>query len=82
MSGKMTREAALQELGQMLEVSPSQLAENLTPQDLETWDSLGHLNIIAFLDSAFGIDLSTEESQTITSLGSILDLIGEKSGFA
>ena len=53
--------------------------ENITPEalriDIETWDSLGTLTLMAGLDADFGILLTDEELQSLKSVNDILDVM-------
>lgn len=77
----MTRTAALERIGQMLEIPPSDLREDLTPSEVSTWDSFGHINIVAFLDNEFGVQLTVSEMASVVSLKSILDIIESRGAF-
>ena len=43
-----------------LEISEEQL-ENLVYQKIESWDSVGHMNLIAALEEAFDIMMDTDD---------------------
>lgn len=43
-----------------LEISEDQLAE-LKYQDIEAWDSVGHMSLIAALEDAFDIMMDTDD---------------------
>ena len=77
----MIRRAALEKIAQMLEIPDKELHENLTPTDVATWDSLGQINILAFLDREFDIQLTEAEMARITTLGSVLDIVEGKGKF-
>lgn len=42
------------------EVSPEE-AENLKYQEIEAWDSVGHMGLIAALEEAFEIEMETDD---------------------
>lgn len=44
-----------------LSLSEDQLNENLKYQDIEAWDSVGHMNLIAELEDAFDIMMDTDD---------------------
>lgn len=44
-----------------LSLSEDQLNENLKYQDIEAWDSVGHMNLIAELEDAFDIMIDTDD---------------------
>lgn len=77
----MTRIAALERIGQMLEIPPEDLRESLTPGEVRTWDSFGHINIVAFLDNEFGVQLTVSEMASVVSLKSILDIVESRGAF-
>ena len=59
-------------------VPPNTLNLNITYQDLETWDSLAHLNLFLSLEEEFQINFSTGEITQLFSLKDILNNILEK----
>ena len=44
-----------------LSVTPDQLGEKLAYNQLLAWDSIGHMTLIAALESAFKITLDTDD---------------------
>jgi len=42
-------------------VEPTQLTENLTYQSVSTWDSVGHMAMIAQLEDGFGIMMEVDD---------------------
>ena len=44
-----------------LEIDTSQLGESLTYQSIETWDSVGHMQLVSALEDAFDIMLDTDD---------------------
>lgn len=44
-----------------LEISKEQINSNLVYQSVPTWDSVGHMGLIAELEDAFDIMMSTED---------------------
>ncbi len=54
----------------------------LSPQNINGWDSLGHLKLIAELNKTFKIDISFEDTIRIKNLGDIYKIckkyIGKK----
>ena len=51
---------------------------NSTPDTIESWDSIQHLNFVITLEEQFGVQLSPEEIQQMQSIGQIADLIATK----
>ena len=44
-----------------LSVTEDQLNENLNYQSVDTWDSVGHMELIAALEDAFDIMMETDD---------------------
>ena len=51
----------------------------LTPDDVETWDSLNHLRLVTAVENEFGIKLSMRDIESISSLETLNRLVGEGS---
>jgi acyl carrier protein len=60
-----------------LEIEAERIGDDLTPKDIETWDSLGHLTLVTAIEKAFSIKLSMKEVQSIDSLGKLRALVQE-----
>ena len=57
-------------LGEQAPVDPS-----WTSEDVEGWDSLGHLDLILALEKSYGIKLEIEEMFDVESLGDLEQLL-------
>ena len=44
-----------------LELSPAELNEKLVYESVETWDSVGHMTLVAALEDAFDIMMETDD---------------------
>jgi acyl carrier protein len=56
----------------------SSIRADSTPDTIESWDSIQHLNFVITLEEKFGVQLSPEEVQQMQSIGQIADLIATK----
>ncbi|HGE72008.1 TPA: acyl carrier protein [Candidatus Poribacteria bacterium] len=56
-----------------LEVEPGTLNRDSSPDNVETWDSMGYLNLIAMIDKELGLSLSGDDLQKINTLGDLID---------
>jgi len=45
----------------ILQVDPHQINDSSSPDTLEAWDSINHLNLIAAFEDEFSIDIEPEE---------------------
>ena len=61
----------------VLGVSPEELSDASSPQTIESWDSLNHLNLVMALESEYGISLSPEEALDLRNVGAIRAILGE-----
>lgn len=49
-----------------------------SPQTLENWDSIQHLNLVLALEEKFGLQLSPEEIEQMKNIGETAKLIESK----
>ena len=54
-----------------LRIKPGQYRADLKLGDLEEWDSLGHLELIAEVEKAFGVSLSLDDIPKLSSLDAL-----------
>jgi len=66
----------LNELKETLEIDDVGLNEETNLKELEEYDSLSVLSIIAMIDENFGKRISGQDFQSITTVGSLMELIG------
>ncbi|MCD6115435.1 acyl carrier protein [bacterium] len=74
----MKKDYFIELLKETLEIDESrQIDENTVLTELEEYDSLSTLGIIALIDEHFGKKLSGEYLQNITTVKSLMEMIGE-----
>lgn len=49
--------------------------ENLKYRDIEQWDSLGHMTLVAAIEDEFGVQLETEQVIDMSSFKVALDML-------
>lgn len=49
--------------------------DEVSPETVDTWDSLNHINLISALEQEFGITLPTESMGGTPSVGSLRELL-------
>ena len=64
----------------VLNVGVERVNRETSPQQIEGWDSVQHLNIVLALEQAMGVQFSPEEIEKMQSVGQIVDVIDGKSG--
>jgi len=61
-----------------LHVPLENITDELTMSDVEFWDSLQHMNLIASLEQAYGIELTFEEIVIMQDVAEIKRVLTEK----
>ena len=54
------------------------VSERTEPNDIAHWDSLGHMNLIAEVEGAFGVTFEVDEIMEAVNVGAIVRLLREK----
>ena len=65
-------------VAQVLELPEEQLDAASSPDTIETWDSLQHLNMVLALEQEFSVQFTPEEIEQMLSLELIALLVEEK----
>ena len=51
---------------------------NLAPEDVPNWDSIGHMNLVMYLEQEFGRRFEVDEIMEMSSPAKILEILGAK----
>ncbi len=62
----------------IMEIDPGAVTDDLSPERLEQWDSLNHLNLCVALGQEFGVEMTTDEMASIRSIGDIVRWLGAR----
>jgi acyl carrier protein len=62
----------------VLSVSPASVTAESSPETLESWDSVHHLNLVLALEEKFSIQFSPEEIDAMHNVGKIAAVIQAK----
>ena len=54
------------------------ITDDLGPGSIDGWDSLGHVRLLASLESTYGVSVSIDEMVDIQTVGGIKDLLRRK----
>lgn len=54
------------------------LEEITSPDDIEGWDSLEHINLVVSVESQFGIKFTIDEVGKMKNVGEMINLIQDK----
>ena len=71
----MNREKFLEELTEVLQLENS-VSETVKLNDLEEWDSMAHLGVIAMFDDEFSISITNEDLKSIETVSDLMNLAG------
>ena len=69
-------------VGQVMDIPVEQVNKDSSPDSVENWDSLKHMNLILALEEEFGITFSDQEIVEMLSLEIIIAIMKEKLGEA
>lgn len=58
-------------IGEILRMPTQSIVDDLDMGQTETWDSLTHMELIAGMEQDFGIELTSDEIITMTSVANI-----------
>jgi acyl carrier protein len=72
----MIQEEAFAWIANIFEVPAESINHETTSEDIEAWDSLGVLNLMAGLDEDFGIQLDDEEIENLKTVKDVLTILG------
>lgn len=56
----------------------TELTDETGPDDIDSWDSLGHVNIISAIEDEFDIEITPEEIGEIRNIGDIKKILAQK----
>ena len=62
----------------VLRIKEEELKDKLTMQDLESWDSLKHMDLITSIEKDFDIQFSMDEILIMTDIKTIKKIVNEK----
>ena len=55
-----------------------EVTDMLSREDVESWDSLGHIRLIAAVEEAFQMSFTIDEIEGVNSVGQIVKVIAER----
>lgn len=65
-------------LAETFGIRESELTESTEMTDIESWDSLTHMEMIANLESELEIEFTSDEIMELTNVSKIEKIVGEK----
>ena len=78
----MNREEILKELEEIFQDifddDTIELTENMSAADIEDWDSLRQISILAAAEDVFRIQLAISDTRNLKNIGDLVDIIAKK----
>lgn len=65
-------------VSELFELDPSHIKDELTPEDVELWDSLNHLRLVSAVEEEFQVKLSMKEIESIRSVAALRTLVEQR----
>ena len=65
-------------LAELLQIPVAQVTDDLTMKDLDVWDSLKHMEVIASLEQQFDLQFTFDEIVSMRSVGDIKRVLSKK----
>ena len=65
-------------IAEVLHIPLEKVSNDLTMSEVESWDSLHHMNLIASLEQTYGIDFTFDEIVVMQSVQEIKRVLREK----
>jgi acyl carrier protein len=62
----------------VLEVPSAKISADSSPESIESWDSVHHLNLVLALEQEFNLQFEPEEIDQMKDIQHILDILGSK----
>jgi acyl carrier protein len=72
-------DALIQLFAEVLQVDPTHLNEDSSPDNLKQWDSLAAMELVAAIEEKFKVKLSTKEIMKMSTLGRARKVLQGKS---
>jgi acyl carrier protein len=60
--------------------SPEKITADSSPQTIDTWDSVQHLNLVLALEQEMNVRIDPEEIERMKTIGDVIELVKEKTG--
>jgi acyl carrier protein len=62
----------------VLKLPPNQITPQSSPETIEAWDSVQHLNLVLALEQEFGVQFEPEEIDQMSNVDRILSVLESK----
>ncbi|MHA1383019.1 MAG: acyl carrier protein [Candidatus Helarchaeota archaeon] len=62
-------EKFLEMVAEVFEIDKSDISDELTPDDIEVWDSISHMDLMARFEEEWGVTFDVEELTEMETIG-------------
>lgn len=59
----------------VLKIQHDEYRDELGPEDVDGWDSLGHLHLVSALEEEYGIEFDMRQIESMQTVGKIKDVL-------
>jgi acyl carrier protein len=74
----INNEAVKKIVSDVLGVPIDTITENSSPDNIEKWDSMSHINLVMAIEAKFNVSLTPEDTMDMLSLKLIVIILNEK----
>ena len=67
-------------VSEIFEVEKEEITDDKTPDDLENWNSISHMDLMARFEDTFGIELDVEDITEMDSIGAMKGILKDQYG--
>ena len=71
-------EQVKQVFSSVFQISPEQVSDVLSPQDVPGWDSLGHVRLVTALQEQFGVEFEVDEIMRMENVAEIKKILATR----
>lgn len=65
-------------IAQAIRMRPEEISDELAMEAVDSWDSLAHMDLVAGIESTYGIDLTADDIVAMTRVGAIREVLAKK----
>ena len=62
-------------IAEVFKIEKSEISDELTPEDIEDWDSISHMELMAKFEDEWGVTFDVEELVEMETIGLIKDAL-------
>jgi len=66
-------------ISDVMGIPVEEIDDNSSPDSIDAWESLSHINLVLALEAEFSVSLAPEDVMEMQSVGLIRTILGEKS---